>query len=68
MSSTQAVTADCKEYTERGVRFSVSQIEELSFSHLYEKQAQLVGELETYRASHSYFFSTLPVTDVSTQN
>lgn len=68
MSSAQAITADCKEYTERGVRFSVSQIEELSFSHLHEKQAQLVEELETYRASHGYFFSTLLVTDVNTQN
>lgn len=68
LSSAQVVTADCKEYVERGMRFSVSQIEELSFSHLEEKQAALLEELETYRAAHKYFFSTLLVTDVNSQN
>lgn len=68
MSSKQAVTADCKEYAERGFRFSVSQIEELSFSHLPEKQAGLLEALDAYRAANSYFFSTLLVTDVNTQN
>ncbi len=64
----QVITADCKEYTERGIRFSVSQIEELSFSHLGEKQAELTEELERYRATHNYFFSVLLITDVNTQN
>ena len=68
LSSAEVITADCKEYTERGVKFSVSQIEELSFSHFPEKQAALVAELENYRAAHRYFFSTLLVTDVNTQN
>lgn len=68
MSSKQAVTADCKEYTERGFRFSVSQIEELSFSHLPEKQAGLLEALDAYRAANNYFFSTLLITDVNTQN
>jgi len=62
------VTADCKEYTERGHRFSVSQIEELSFSHLPEKQGALLEALEAYRAASNYLFSTLLVTDVNTQN
>lgn len=68
LTSAQVVTADCKEYNERGVRFSVSQIEELSFSHLEEKQEALLEELENYRAAHRYFFSTLLITDVNTQN
>jgi len=68
MSSKQVVTADCKEYTERGHRFSVSQIEELSFSHLQEKQQTLLESLEAYRAANNYIFSTLLVTDVNTQN
>ena len=68
MSSAQVITADCKEYVERGIRFSVSQIEELSFSHFPEKISALVDELETYRAAHRYYFSTLLVTDVNTQN
>lgn len=68
MTSKQAITADCKEYSERGFRFSVSQIEELSFSHLPEKRDDLVAALESYRAANSYFFSTLLITDVNTQN
>jgi manganese-dependent inorganic pyrophosphatase len=64
----QVITADCKEYTERGSRFSVSQIEELSFSHLGEQQAALIDALEAYRAANNYLFSTLLVTDVNTQN
>ena len=68
MTSKQAITTDCKEYTERGFQFSVSQIEELSFSHLAEKRDELVAALEAYRSSKNYFFSTLLVTDVNTQN
>lgn len=68
MSSKQAITADCKEYAERGYRFSVSQIEELSFSHLSEKRDGLLAALEACRLSNNYFFSTLLVTDVNTQN
>ena len=68
LSPEQVITADCKEYTERGFRFSVSQIEELSFSHLREQQASLVEALEAYRIANNYLFSTLLVTDVNTQN
>lgn len=68
LSSAQVITADCKEYNERGVRFSVSQIEELSFSHLAAKESALLEELENYREAHRYFFSTLLITDVNTQN
>lgn len=68
MSSKQAITADCKEYVERGYRFSVSQIEELSFSHLPEKRDELLTALEACRLANNYFFSTLLITDVNTQN
>ncbi len=68
MTPEQAVTADCKEYEERGERFSVAQIEELSFAHFEEKKQGLLEALEAYRAAHRYFFSTLLVTDVNTQN
>lgn len=68
MGPEKVITADCKEYSERGLRFSVSQIEELSFSHLPEKREMLAAALETYRAANSYYFSTLLITDVNTQN
>ncbi len=62
------ITADCKEYLEHGVKFSVSQIEEISFGSFQKQRETLIEELEKYRASHSYLFSTLLITDVNTQN
>ena len=64
----QAITADCKEYREKGCTFTVSQIEELSFSHFSNKQESLVNALEEYRLEQGYLFSALLVTDVNTQN
>ncbi len=68
MTPQQAITADCKEYHERGCTFTISQIEELSFSHLSEKRESLLEALEEYRVKHAHFFSALLVTDVNTQN
>lgn len=68
MTADQAVTADSKEYEERGERFSVAQIEELSFAHFDEKKADLLNALEAHRAAHRYLFSALLVTDVNTQD
>jgi manganese-dependent inorganic pyrophosphatase len=68
MTPAQAVTADCKEYTERGVKFSVAQIEELSFAAFEEKKSSLLDALEAYRAAHRHAFSALLVTDVNTQD
>ncbi len=64
----QAITTDCKEYRERGHTFTVSQIEELSFSHFADKQESLVQALEKFRLEHDHLFSALLVTDVNTQN
>jgi len=50
------------------VKFSVSQIEEISFSSFEKQREALLAELEKYRASHGYLFSTLLITDVNTQN
>ncbi|CAN5673279.1 putative manganese-dependent inorganic diphosphatase [soil metagenome] len=68
MKPEEAITADCKEYEERGDRFSVAQIEELSFAPFEAKKEALIKALEAYRAAHRYLFSTLLVTDVNTQN
>ena len=64
----QAITTDCKEYTEAGVKFSVAQIEETGFDQFWKRKDELLKALEDYRASRAYFFSTLLVTDVTTQN
>jgi len=68
MEVDDVVTADCKEYEEKRGRFSVSQIEELSFAPFSEKKAALQEALEAYRAAHRHVFSALLVTDVNTQN
>ncbi|MBV9876001.1 MAG: putative manganese-dependent inorganic diphosphatase [Verrucomicrobia bacterium] len=62
------VVADCKDYEEGGFRFSVAQIEELSFAYFDDKKAALFEALEDYRAKHEAYFSALLVTDVNTQN
>lgn len=67
MKTEEAIAADCKEYEERGHRFSVAQIEELSFAPFEARKDALREALEAYRAAHRYEFSALLVTDVNTQ-
>ena len=64
----EVILADCKDYSEDGYGFSVSQIEELGFSHYYEKQDSLLDELEAYRSKQGNYFAALLITDVNTQN
>jgi manganese-dependent inorganic pyrophosphatase len=64
----EVILADCKDYEEDGHVFSVSQIEELGFSHFYEKQKELFEALEAYRSKQASYFAALLVTDVNTQN
>jgi len=68
MTPDAAITADCKEYEERGQRFSVAQIEELSFAPFETRKQALLDALEAHRSAHRYLFSALLVTDVNTQN
>lgn len=63
----QAITTDCKEYAENGFKFSVAQIEEIGFEQFWKRKDELLGALENYRAGRAYLFSTLLVTDVTTQ-
>ncbi|MBA3542905.1 MAG: putative manganese-dependent inorganic diphosphatase [Chthoniobacterales bacterium] len=67
LSPEQVITADCKEYDEDGVRFTVSQIEELSFSHFAEKQQALLEALQSHTRGQQLFFAALLVTDINTQ-
>ena len=67
-SAPQAITTDCKEYAEHGVKFSVAQIEEIGFEQFWKRKDEILGALENYRALRAYHFSTLLVTDVTTQS
>jgi manganese-dependent inorganic pyrophosphatase len=64
----EVILADCKDYEEDGRKFSVSQIEELGYSHFYEKEGELLKALEAYRSRQESYFAALLVTDVNTQN
>jgi manganese-dependent inorganic pyrophosphatase len=63
----QAIATDCKEYSERGKKFSVAQIEEIGFDQFWKRQDLVMAALEAYRAKNGYFFSCLLVTDVVRQ-
>ena len=64
----EVVTADCKEFSERGANFSVAQIEELGFELFHEKRDAIARALEDFRSAHRLLYSALLVTDINTQN
>jgi manganese-dependent inorganic pyrophosphatase len=68
MPDDKVITTDCKEYEQNGHRFSVSQIEELNFSHFEEKCAALIEALDRHQRRLGLLFAALMVTDVNTQN
>ena len=63
----QAINADCKPYEEAGHRFTVAQIEELTFAHFPEKRDALLAALEVARARDGLLFAALLVTDINDQ-
>lgn len=67
-TAAQAITSDCKEYDEHGVRFSIAQIEELGFGQFWKRKEELRKALEDVRDSGHFKFSALLVTDVNKQS
>ena len=67
MTADQAINADCKPYAEAGHRFSVAQIEELSFAHFSEKRDTLLAALNAFRTREGLLFACLLVTDINDQ-
>ncbi|HET6408129.1 MAG TPA: putative manganese-dependent inorganic diphosphatase [Chthoniobacteraceae bacterium] len=68
MSPEQAINADCKAYNQDDERFTVAQVEELSFAHFHEKRNILLEALEAHRSREGLLFAALLVTDINTQN
>jgi manganese-dependent inorganic pyrophosphatase len=60
----EVVREDCKEFTEHGVRFSISQIEETGFDLFWERKDELRAALEDFALRQRLDFSALLVTDV----
>ncbi len=67
MTAEQAINADSKPYEEAGHRFTVAQIEELTFAHFDEKRDALLDALEAVRARDGLLFACLLVTDINDQ-
>jgi manganese-dependent inorganic pyrophosphatase len=63
----QAITADCKEYAEGDLRYSVAQIEELGFDNFRQRKEAVKETLREFRSENGYYFSALMVTDVVEQ-
>lgn len=64
----EVIRADMKTYEEGGLRFSVSQIEELGFDNFQDHREKLAEALGEIRRKDDLFFAALLVTDINTQN
>jgi manganese-dependent inorganic pyrophosphatase len=60
----EVVREDCKEFSEHGVRFSISQIEETGFDLFWDRKEDLRAALEQLATKSGLQFSALLVTDV----
>lgn len=60
----EVVREDCKEFSEHGVRFSISQIEETGFDLFWDRKEDLRTALEQLATMNGLQFSALLVTDV----
>jgi manganese-dependent inorganic pyrophosphatase len=67
MTPEQAINADCKPYSDNGHRFTVAQIEELTFAHFEEKKDALLDALAAQRRRDGLLFAALLVTDINDQ-
>ena len=64
----RVVRSDFKVYDEEGVRFAVSQVEELGFDNFWPHAKVLAQALADLRATEKLTFAALLVTDINTQN
>ncbi|HEY4302207.1 MAG TPA: putative manganese-dependent inorganic diphosphatase [Candidatus Didemnitutus sp.] len=64
----KVVRSDFKIYTEEGVRFAVSQIEELGFDNFWQNAKPLAQAVAELREAEKLVFAAVLVTDINTQN
>ncbi len=62
------VRSDHKIYEEEGVRFAVSQVEELGFGNFWQHAKPIAAALAELREEERLAFAALLVTDINTQN
>ena len=64
----RVVGADCKTYDEHGVRFSIAQIEEVTFASFDRRRDALLAALRERAHTDALLFAALLVTDINSQN
>ena len=64
----KVVRSDFKIYDEEGVRFAVSQVEELGFDNFQSRADGICDALGALRETEKLLFAALLVTDINTQN
>ncbi len=64
----RVVRSDYKIYEEDGVKFAVSQVEELGFGNFWQHAKALIEALKGLREEERLAFACLLVTDINTQN
>jgi manganese-dependent inorganic pyrophosphatase len=64
----KVVRSDFKIYEEEGVRFAVSQVEELGFGNFWQHARPIADALQELRNDERLAFACLLVTDINTQN
>ncbi|AHF93771.1 pyrophosphatase [Opitutaceae bacterium TAV5] len=64
----KVIRSDFKVYDEDGVRFAVSQVEELGFGNFWKNSKKLAEALEEMCTSEKLAFAGLLITDINTQN
>jgi manganese-dependent inorganic pyrophosphatase len=62
------VQSDHKVYDEDGIRFAVSQVEELGFGSFWSRAKEISAALDDLRKKERLYFAALLVTDINTQN
>jgi manganese-dependent inorganic pyrophosphatase len=64
----KVVRSDFKIYDEEGIRFAVSQVEELGFGNFWQHAKGLAQAVQQLRDEEQLAFAALLVTDINTQN
>ena len=67
-SPEKVIRSDFKIYEELGIRFSVSQVEELGFGNFWLHAKEIAAALQQVSDAEHLGFSSLLVTDINTQN
>lgn len=64
----KVVRSDFKIYEEEGIRYAVSQVEELGFGNFWQHAKPIAAAIQQLREEEKLAFAALLITDINTQN